>query len=102
MNDRYRKKPVVVQAYQIGPSDTDRIRMSSPAPEWPGWFKDAVVGGVIFYDSDGIRIKTLEGTSYGTTPGYWIIRGVEAELWPVADSVFRKTYEAVPDDDSQT
>lgn len=41
-------------------------------------------------------VDTAEGTMHGR-PGDWLIRGVEGELYPCKDSVFRRTYEAVDD-----
>lgn len=38
-------------------------------------------------------IKTLEGTHI-VTPGDWIITGVQGELYPCKDEIFRATYEA--------
>jgi hypothetical protein len=43
-------------------------------------------------DEIGLRIPTLEGVMEATE-GDWIIRGVEGELYPCKDSIFRKTYE---------
>lgn len=86
MSDRYRKRPVVVRAWQVGAE-----------PPIPQWYLDACDEGVIFEDDEGLKIKTLEGTSYAIAPGYWIIKGVKGEMWPVRDDVFQETYEPVPE-----
>ena len=38
-----------------------------------------------------MRVRTLEGEVIATA-GDWIARGVEGEVWPIKDSVFRKSY----------
>jgi hypothetical protein len=38
------------------------------------------------------QVMTLEGPLLAE-PGDWMIRGIEGELYPCKDSVFRKTYE---------
>ena len=93
-DDEYRKKPVIVEAYQVTSIDIESLRLMSYDISWPQWFAEAVKNGIIFY-SEGIRIKTLEGTSYDVAPTYWIIRGVKGELWPVRNDIFRQTYEKV-------
>ena len=40
------------------------------------------------------QIETLEGTMKGNA-GDWLIRGVEGELYPCMDEIFRKTYVAM-------
>lgn len=41
-----------------------------------------------------VEIDTREGTVVGE-PGDWLITGVEGEVYPCSDSVFRETYEPV-------
>lgn len=97
VDDKYRKVPVVVQAYQITQEDINKISNSDgiPAARWPDWFFGAVQQSIVYYDGKGLRIKTLEGTSYTVTVDYWIVRGVNGEMWPVRDDIFQKTYEKV-------
>lgn len=40
------------------------------------------------------QIETLEGTMKGNA-GDWLIRGVEGELYPCKDEIFKKTYAPV-------
>lgn len=87
---RFRKKPVVIEAFQlVGPAaDAD----------YPGWFDEAVAEGTVELISQGSQhpvyaeILTTEGRMMAS-PGDWVIRGVEGELYPCRDSVFQKTYE---------
>lgn len=79
---RYRKKPVVVEAFRW--EDGESL---------PEWFCNAVVLGRVEFDWRGsLRIKTPEGemTAY---PGDWIIRGLVGELYPCKHDVFVATYE---------
>jgi hypothetical protein len=38
-----------------------------------------------------VQVKTLEGTMIGN-PGDWLITGVNGEVYPCKDEVFRKSY----------
>ena len=81
---KYRKKPVVIEAVQI----TDET-FDAPHPN------PLHVRGVV-YDpiAKTVTINTLEGVMTGRI-GDWIIRGVNGELYPCKPDVFAKTYEAV-------
>ena len=43
------------------------------------------------------HVKTLEGTMVGE-PGDWLAEGVDGERYPIANSIFLKTYEEVDDE----
>jgi hypothetical protein len=43
------------------------------------------------------EIETREGKLYGEI-GDWLITGVEGEVYPCGDAIFRKTYEPVDDE----
>ena len=82
----FRKKPVVVQAVQWDPStagkwDPETMRWSNlPTSCWGG------LDGVLMID-------TLEGIMRAN-PGDWLVIGVENEMYPVKDSIFKATYKA--------
>jgi hypothetical protein len=71
----------------------------------PDWLTDALtvegIGRVNFEPdhAEGPRmsIYTPEGVMVAT-PGDWIIKGLEGELYPCKDSVFQKKYEEADDD----
>lgn len=42
----------------------------------------------------GFWVTTREGPMHGLA-GDWLAVGVEGELWPIKDSVFRKSYQEV-------
>jgi hypothetical protein len=99
MNNQYRKKPVVIEAFQM----TKERRMDNS--EWPAWLNEAWYGnrdepGTLQRVStrrslpDILEIVTLEG-NHLVSWGDWIIRGVQGELYPCKPDIFAATYEAV-------
>jgi hypothetical protein len=77
----YRKKPVVIQAYQWdGQPDSGLER----------WMGDAFESWIP--SKRQLAIRTLEG-EHIISAGDWIIRGVEGEIYGCKASVFEKTYE---------
>lgn len=89
---KYRKKPVVVEAFQMTPER--RKNMS----EWPEWLKEAweVTIGPDVLDSSNQKLSctTLEGVMR-INWGDFIIRGVHGEIYPCKPDIFNKTYEKV-------
>ena len=78
---KYRKKPVVIEAFRYG---VDKYR--------PDWFQNAVtVNGIVTYDH-GCHIHTLEGVMLGKV-GDYIIQGVQGEIYPCKPDIFELTYE---------
>lgn len=79
--NQYRKKPVVIEAWQ-----------NSDENEFPSWVDSADVGrepgGVIL-------INTLEGVMKAM-PGDYIIKGVQGEIYPCKPDIFEATYDSVP------
>lgn len=93
MNYEYRKKPVVVEAFQM---TKERRRDNS---EWPVWLHEAwqlninEPGSLHCVDGgDTLHINTLEGT-HKVTFGDYIIRGVQGEIYPCKPDIFEKTYD---------
>ncbi len=82
---RFRKKPLVIEAVQW---------QGTNAHEIIDWL-DAR-GGFDNYGvhlaEDGTSIKTLEGWMT-VTPGDWIVRGVKGELYPCKPDIFAASYE---------
>ena len=102
---KYRKKPVVIEAYQWiekGPLDNhadSRHRLG----EWPKWLaeaqdKAADQPGAFYRRHEGLSellcIRTLEGEHF-VLDGDWIIQGVAGELYPCKPDIFEQTYERV-------
>lgn len=114
---KFRKKPVVIDAvcwngHTLGltnkPVDLDPSKVIDATcrlemPEWMPPVSSVVTDqkypahpkpGEIFRDGENLWIGTLEGNMVAS-PGDWIIRGVNGELYPCKPDIFAKTYEAV-------
>jgi hypothetical protein len=87
MSNKYRKKPVVIEARQINMLDYDE------ACEIIGWCGGRPVTDETD-DEHVAAIATLEGTMFADD-GDWIIRGVQGEFYPCKPDIFDATYEAV-------
>jgi hypothetical protein len=84
---QYRKKPVVIEAYQL-PS-----RFTPPTEDLVNFLHGS--GRPITSERDGtIAIETLEGVMTAG-PGDWIIKGVRGEYYPCKPDIFAATYEKV-------
>jgi len=71
---KFRKKPVVIDAFQ--------------------WFPDlGAIGGVVV-ERGVFYIPSLEGDMH-VSPGDWIITGVKGERYPCKPDIFSETYEQV-------
>ena len=82
---RYRKKPVVIEAWEL---TADNIR---DVHEWingvSGWSWLAVPANELY-------IETLEGSMHASV-GDFVIKGVKGEFYPCRGDIFELTYEAV-------
>lgn len=106
MAEKYRKKPVVVEAIQA-PTERDSIEEYLDAcialAAWCGGISYMMVneGERAYRGADllgpHILIQTLEG-AMAALPGDWIIKGVKGEFYPCKPDIFEATYEAVTDD----
>ena len=80
---KYRKKPVVVEAFQLG------------IDYMPDWFMDKVTtNDIILHPGPTADIATLEGIMHANF-GDVIIKGIEGEIYPCKLDIFMNTYEAV-------
>lgn len=88
---KFRKKPVVIEAYQFDGSSTEVNKVVN-------WIEGAECpqeGGIGTRDCGRvIKIETLEGT-HTARAGDWIIKGVQGEFYPCKPDIFAETYEAV-------
>lgn len=86
---KYRKKPVVIEAYQLHAIDCN---------DCPEWLKDLFDHPHLCeIHNDHITIKTLEGWMRASH-GDWIIKGVKGEFYPCKPDIFELTYEKVIDE----
>lgn len=86
---KYRKKPVVIEAYQLPATDMD----SEVTQAYPPWLLQGLQDGTLKpVDKGAVLIPTLEG-SMRADAGDWIIKGVKGELYPCKPDIFEATYE---------
>ena len=88
---KYRKKPIVVEAFQFGVDDMpDWFKLN----EGVNWYNLAKMVSTQDQDLGSIYclIDTLEGVMRGDY-GDYIIKGVHGELYPCKPEIFHQTYE---------
>jgi hypothetical protein len=82
---QFRKKPVVIEAWQLPMRDADTRVFDGHA-------------GIIFKRENGMIVEAIISTLEGTmtaSAGDWIIKGVKDELYPCKPDIFAATYERV-------
>jgi len=87
---KYRKKPVVIEAFEWPPVWHIETRL-----EFEEWVKSK--GDDLrqfYYVGEMLQIDTLEGVMSADV-GDYIIRGVNGEYYPCKPDIFEKTYELV-------
>lgn len=94
---KYRKKPVVIEAWQFDPLAFDH-------PSWvePAWWSEEILNNL---SPTGRVMSQVRGETVLVIPnehgpvkarlGDWVIKGVNGEIYPCTDDVFQKTYERV-------
>ncbi|MFQ7546411.1 MAG: hypothetical protein ACLRLE_10480 [Turicibacter sp.] len=85
---RYRKKPVVIEAFQY---DGDLMNRNGEYYV-PQWAVEAFENGILFFDGPTLKVKTLEGEMVADVNDC-IIKGVKGELYPCKPDIFEATYE---------
>ena len=83
--DKYRKKPVVIEAMQW---TCENLHEISKFCKGDAYIEAACDSG------DVLVIKTLEG-KHMASEGDFIIKGVKGEFYPCKADIFEATYEAV-------
>lgn len=78
---KYRKKPVVIDAFHWDGTNVAEARDFFGS--FLGWHLE---------NSEFLIIKTLEG-DHLANPGDWIIKGVKGEFYPCKPDIFAATYE---------
>lgn len=87
---KFRKKPVVIDAWQFDESASLLNRLVDMGMETASYSSHPFKSGYVCE----LEILTLEG-EMKVSLGDWIIKGVEGEFYPCKPSIFEKTYEAV-------
>ena len=82
---RYRKKPVVIEAVKW-----NGVKVS----EVVDWVREALEDNTLFRMGCDVIVDTLEG-KMKASPGDYIIKGVQGELYPCKPDIFEKTYDKI-------
>lgn len=85
---RFRKRPVVVEAMQWLGRDEDR----GPMREFLNGGRPGGLLNIRGRHGTDLLIATLEGEMLAL-PGDWVIRGVKGEFYPCKPDIFEATYE---------
>ena len=83
MINKYRKKPVIIEAVIWTGNNIDEVKELA---------KNAVEH-IIFVDNN-LYIETLEGNMH-VSVGDYVIKGIEGEFYPCKPDIFKETYETV-------
>lgn len=87
------KKPVEVEVYRV----KDLIAILEE--DWrmlPKSISDAYLEDKVSFAMNGVIIRTLEG-NVAAEYDDWIIIGVEGEMYPIKNRIFKKTYKLLKD-----
>ena len=85
--NKYRKKPVIIEAVQYLPGKT-----CQEIAEW----MNVEHSEEDCWDDSEWGIETLEGLMWAR-PEDWIIKGIKGEFYPCKPDIFEATYELVND-----
>ena len=83
--NKYRKKPVVIEAMQFTNETKDQVLNFITCSAHPSWDDD---------NNPSLKVQTLEGW-HTATLGDFIIKGVKGEFYPCKPDIFEMTYEKV-------
>lgn len=91
---KFRKKPDVIEAVLYAGSGN-----IEPRGAVPDWIWKAYEDGTLKATDGGdpLVIKTLEG-EMTVSPGDWIVRGTQGEIYPCKPDIFEATHDKVDDD----
>lgn len=85
---KYRKKPIVIDAWSISDLVLDWTRLRTMPPH----IQQALTNGLLKFGSGGLFVQTLEGGMFGR-PEDMLIMGVAGEFYPCKPDIFEATYE---------
>ena len=94
--DKYRKKPVVIEAAQLHAGNAQALSEQMVKDGYEvSTYSQPPMRAV-----SGLTIRTLEGdmiASYGD----WIIKGVQGEYYPCKPDIFEKTYDKAEEENGE-
>ena len=80
---KYRKKPVVIDAWRFDGTQKSADELDELSP---------TIHIYSYMNGVSVTIETLEGTMT-VSKGDWVIKGVSGEFYPCKPDIFEKTYE---------
>jgi hypothetical protein len=94
MMQKFRKKPVVVEAIQRDGHSSDAVIIDWVNQSMPSRGADGRDVRTAYERFGELHIVTLEGEMH-VSVGDWVIKGVAGEFYPCKPDIFEATYEAV-------
>ena len=86
---KFKKKPIVIEAYQFDGTYTGMEKIKSLFPE----LETILIGFNKERNEVHLwKIKTLEG-SYVIRTNDWVIQGIKGEYYPCKPDIFEQTYD---------
>lgn len=93
--NKFRKKPVVIEAVQFNGLDDYMAICDWAKPHLEAAGNTPSLEELFRFETGPIMlVRTIEGTM-AANQGDWIIRGVKGEFYPCKPDIFEATYEAV-------
>lgn len=94
--ERYRKKPVEIEARQWDGTRASIVEICAWANRHDAIEDDSTIAYTYVGEEDvtDVSIWTLEG-DMKVSPGDYVIRGVQGEFYPCKPDIFEATYEPV-------
>jgi hypothetical protein len=93
MVEKFRKKPVVIEAVQFKTNNESDDKNMNEIVIWINQGKK-INEKHAWHNGTYIVIETLEGDHIADV-GDWIIKGVKGEFYPCKPDIFEQTYEKV-------
>ena len=90
---KFRKKPVIVEAVQFTGSEEN-------AEEIADWIADNWEELEVDWDNDIDEVFIItkpDGTELFCPKNGWLVRGIDGSIYPVKDETFKKVYELIDD-----
>ena len=97
MVQKFRKKPVVIEAIQYNNLNYGEISLFVEQELTPELESETAYLAGKGHPSFSVTIKTLEG-NMKAMPNDWIIKGVKGEFYPCKPDIFELTYEPIVKD----
>ena len=97
MAKKYRKKPIVVEAFKLFYIPGYHLTKDH-LTKLPNWFQKAIdkfsgERGSVFCHANGYLVVSTSEGLLEITPGDYVIQDIEGELYPCKPDIFEASYE---------